>query len=109
MLAVSGARYYLPVKQTGDQGVYWLLIPREGEDRMFAPKFNYTLRVKFEKDEFCERFTACYNGKSVKPAPRTLRVFGAQRCQRVVSYLSSMDDIPTMVKYHRGDVLIFED
>lgn len=93
MLAVSGTRYHLPIKVSGDTGVSWLLVPRKGEDRTIAHTFNFTMRVKFIKDEFCERFTARYDGSSVKPAGRTLRVFGSDRCQRVVSYLSSKDKL----------------
>jgi len=108
MLAISSTKYYLPVKLTGDSGIRWLLVARKGDDQTFATKFNYTLQVKFEDDEFCDRFTACYDGSSVKPAARTLRVFGAERCQRVVSYLSSMDDVEFVLDHVPACNLIFK-
>lgn len=106
MLAISSTKYRIPIKKVTDGLTRWMIISRIGEDRLVAVKFNYTITVKFG-DEFCERFTAHYDGSSVKPAARTLRVFGSERCQRVVSFLSSRDDLVDAIMHPTGDTLIF--
>jgi hypothetical protein len=83
MLSVSSLNYYVPVKANNVQGsVGWLLYRKDSDEITFARQFNYTVV------DGTRRATFSYDGKSVKPSPRTLRIFGAQRTGDCVSYLS---------------------
>lgn len=83
MLSVSSLNYYVPVKADNVQGsVGWLLYRKDSDEITFARQFNYTVV------DGTRRATFSYDGKSVKPSPRTLRIFGAQRTGDCVSYLS---------------------
>lgn len=98
MLAVSFNKYELPLKviDSDNLTVSWSLTRRNStaNDRIEATKFAYTFDLLDEEANIDDRFTAIYDGDSVKPAPRTLRVFGADSCSRVVSLLSSMTTKP---------------
>lgn len=81
MLSVSNSLYELP---SYDASVdKWLLQSRKSPDEcLIARTFNYTL---FDGDG---KYTFIYDGKSVKPTPRTLRVYGADHLQPIVSKLA---------------------
>lgn len=83
MLSVSSLNYYIPVKTNNvHNGIGWLLYRRNSDEITYAKQFNYTVVDGTRKATFS------YDGKSVKPSPRTLRIFGAQRTGDCVSYLS---------------------
>jgi hypothetical protein len=88
MLAVNGKEYLVPVKTVdSDGGVAWKLIHHElsgatADDYTIAKRFNYT------QGNGSERVTFTYDAASVKPNPRTLRVYGAEQLQRLVSALA---------------------
>lgn len=83
MLSVSSLNYYVPVRADDVQrGIGWLLYRKDSNEITYATQFNYTVV------EGARRATFSYDGKSVKPSPRTLRIFGAQRTGDCVSYLS---------------------
>jgi hypothetical protein len=92
MLAISGKLYEIPIKCISDtKDVYWSLVRRnsDGEDRIEASKFSYTFDLLDDATNIKDRFTAIYDHASVKPAPRSLRIFGAERCSKLVSGLSN--------------------
>lgn len=88
MLAVNGKEYLVPVKTVdSDGGVAWKLVHHEfsgatADDYTIAKRFNYT------QGTGSERVTFTYDAASVKPNPRTLRVYGAEQLQRLVSALA---------------------
>jgi len=82
MLSVSAMDYYVPVQISQDNMVSWRLDRRGSDEFTSATKFNYT--AFFEND----KATFIYDGPSVKPSPRTLRVFGSEWTSKAVSILS---------------------
>lgn len=82
MLSVSNSLYELP---SYDASIgKWLLQSRKSVDEcLVARTFNYTIINGDSK------YTFIYDGKSVKPTPRTLRVYGADYLQPKVSKLAS--------------------
>jgi len=92
VLAISSKLYEIPIKCiSSNKDVYWSLVRRnsDGEDRIEASKFSYTFDLLDAATNIKDRFTAIYDHASVKPAPRSLRIFGAERCSKLVSGLSN--------------------
>lgn len=77
MLAVSNREYYIPRKVNEDG---WAIRHRNG-DVTLSKQFTYTVISEdfYGKGE-PERLSFIYNGRSVKPSPRTLRIFGSKYC-----------------------------
>jgi hypothetical protein len=83
MLSVSSLNYFLPVRTiNSDNEVRWWLNRIDSDDAVYAKSFNYTVIDGDEKATFV------FNGSSVKPSPRTLRIYGAERTGSYVSILS---------------------
>jgi len=94
MLAVSSRKYYLPAKS--DEG--WFLYRRDNVDEsLWSKSFNYTImwdEATVEENPDAGKFKATfeYNGASVRPNMRTLRKYGAEKLQSIISRLSSYKD-----------------
>lgn len=86
MLAINSGKYQTPVRMKDADGeTVWKLVPVSGMelDYMVAYTFNYT----WTDGEW--RATFHYEGGSVKPSPRTLRVYGAEVLRDVVLALAT--------------------
>lgn len=87
MLAVNDGKYLLPVKiRSMDGQTVWRLFRKGASDYITSARFNYTIDFPGSNND---RLTFEYDGASVKPAPRTLRLEGASMCSAFVSVLSS--------------------
>lgn len=85
MLAVNSKRYRIPQRIRDGDGVAWILKPT-GQDFgevTRVERFTYTYLYNGQRASFV------YDGASVKPSPRTLRVFGAEKTGSVVKFLAS--------------------
>lgn len=98
MLAVDSQMYNVPVRTSSG----WCLVSKgESRDVIHVDRFRWTL-AKGDKlttsrgDEIEGRATFEYNSTSVKPSPRTLRVFGAEKLRGVISYLASRKETPSV-------------
>jgi hypothetical protein len=92
MLSVSSKDYELPIKAE-DQGGWLLVDKRNPEIFTFAKQFNFTLfGEQASGDRARERFTFAYDGASVKPTGRCIRILGADRTSKIVSQLSQNTD-----------------
>lgn len=91
MLAVDSQMYNVPVRTRNG----WCLVSKgESRDVIHVDRFRWTLAngdklTTSHGDEIEGRATFEYNSTSVKPSPRTLRVFGAEKLRGVISYLAS--------------------
>lgn len=89
MLALSSKQYKVPCVGRRDKDgkpIGWVIRSQDGTEAIGVSKpFNYTI--------FCEysnrvgRYTFTYDGASVKPTARTLRILGSECASRVVSRL----------------------
>ena len=78
MLAVSDAKYYVPIKTINDDGsVFWVMRRKGVVEEIASEHFKYTIDISAIAPKTA-RMTFEYNGASVKPAPRTLRMCGAK-------------------------------
>lgn len=85
MLAISSDRYKVPRRAVDNEHqVQWMIEPINGSRNgvLIAYQFTYT----FVEGPFKASFT--YDRTSVKPSPRTLRVYGADALKDFVSRLS---------------------
>jgi hypothetical protein len=90
MLSVSSSKYFVPVRHKLPNGqMTWALVRHEANDMMIATSFNYTFKVLKTRQGDSDRATLVYDGTSVKPTPRTLRVYGTDWCQKIVSIMST--------------------
>lgn len=79
MLIASSKVYKCPIKQVYPDGRVAWLIGYKGSSRLdmiTAEAFKYTII----RDESDDRLTFEFDGDHIKPAMRTLRVYGSQRC-----------------------------
>lgn len=84
MLSVSAQDYFVPVKVVEKGIMYWTFSRQSSEEVIAAKRFNYTI---FRDDGGKMTFT--YDENSVKPSPRTLRIYGPTGdVGKVVSALS---------------------
>lgn len=96
MLAVDSQMYNVPVRTSSG----WCLVSKgESRDVIHVDRFRWTLAAgdkltTSRGDEIEGRATFEYNSTSVKPSPRTLRVFGAEKLRGVISYLASRKETP---------------
>jgi hypothetical protein len=96
MLAVDSQMYNVPVRTSSG----WCLVSKgESQDVIHVDRFRWTLAegdklTTSRGDEIEGRATFEYNSTSVKPSPRTLRVFGAEKLRGVISYLASRKETP---------------
>jgi hypothetical protein len=75
MLAVTNKDYYMPCYDVVAE--CWCLNRRRSAETIFTKRCNYTLFINRKTGEN-ERLTFTYDGTSVKPSGRTLRIFGAK-------------------------------
>jgi hypothetical protein len=85
MLSVTSDNYQLPIGFREDGQVKWKLYRFNSDEVIVATQFNYTV-ASIDGDP-SKRMTFTYCGPSIKPSPRTLRVFGAQFLSEMVSKL----------------------
>lgn len=84
MLSLDSRRYQIPRRV--DSG--WE-VEAENETRIIRQPFNYTLySLKFRGVHYEGKYTFIYDGNSVRPTYRTLRVYGAEQLQPIISALS---------------------
>lgn len=84
MLSVSAQEYFVPVKVVKGDDMCWSLHRRDSEEYTATRRFNYTI---FGDEGGKMTFT--YDENSVKPSPRTLRIYGPMgNLGKVVSALS---------------------
>lgn len=110
MLSVSGKEYCIPMKTCDEwDEVCWRLYRRPthsaiASEYVVAKSFNFTLWLKLDtpgntyeitvrdcrvlRPYTLERATFIYDGESVKPTGRTLRIFGSERLEPVVKWLA---------------------
>jgi hypothetical protein len=67
-----------------------MLYRRKTDEVTYASQFNYTVPLS---EDSSDRITFIYNGSSVKPTPRTLRINGAERLASVVSRLAKNETV----------------
>lgn len=108
MLAVNSKDYFTPVKLTKNNQNSWLLFSRtHSGEALTAFKFNFTIPICDNTGKQVNHFTLTYDGVSVKPTPRSLRVFKSDICQKVVSKFSSNTEINLEAKVELPDWLTF--
>jgi len=84
MLAINSNQYCVPTREENPEtGLSWRMYDNKGANYLVSCNFTYT----FVEGPFKASFT--YNLASVKPTPRTLRVYGASALKDFVSKLSS--------------------
>lgn len=84
MLSVSAQNYFVPVKVVKGDDMCWSLHRQDVLEFTATKRFNYTIFV----DEG-GKMTFTYDENSVKPSPRTLRIYGPTgKLGKVVSVLS---------------------
>jgi hypothetical protein len=96
MLSISAKDYYLPVRYSDGGVVRWALYRRKTDEVTYASQFNYTVQLS---EDSSDRITFIYNGSSVKPTPRTLRLNGAERLAPVVSMLAKNEGMNIAFDY----------
>lgn len=86
MLSLDSKRYQIPRKVA--QG--WKLVA-ENETRIIEDTFSYTFvsGLTLSGVGYEGKYTFIYDGDSVKPNARTLRIFGAEKLQPIVSVLAN--------------------
>lgn len=81
MLAIDSSRFKRP--KYSQLTRMWLLQPNEDNGTStYADKFSYTIL------ESNGKMTFMYDGKSVKASPRTLRIYGAEIVNPLISELA---------------------
>lgn len=102
MLSVSNWDYQIPAKVNAStpSETSWLMKNRKGSDKVLASQFNYTIHLVNAADDSEGRLTFTYDGVSVKPTSRTLRIYGSECISRIVSVLCSITtkNYPDMVE-----------
>jgi hypothetical protein len=89
MLAVSSDKFKVPFRTSESAG--WVLESIDGLESTIVNKpFNYTFVFSLTNDDTHYKFTYTYDGASVKPNGRTLRLLGAECTSKIVSSLSRM-------------------
>jgi len=98
MLSVSNVDYAPPIRIFNEDGslMGWLLEgkgSREGEDLQIGSQkpFNYTI-IPLGSVGIKERLTFMYDGLSVKPSARSLRVYGTANLGKLVKALARCED-----------------
>jgi hypothetical protein len=90
MLAMSDRYYYVPRRYDTETDTVWIInrigSSEENPDYTVASNFNYTALVYI--DGKLERLTFEYHGRSVRPSIRTLRKFGSEFINPLISKLS---------------------
>lgn len=93
MLAISSQDYFAPIKvKTKDGLIMWRINYKHAESFQVAGNFVYTiLDIPVDEVETSERerLSFIYDGASVKPHPRTLRIFGSEKCGRFTRVLAN--------------------
>lgn len=94
MFSVSSVEFKAPRKMLFGDEVGWLMdgrAIRDGERVAVSQDkpFNYTFR-QTRSDGVVEKLTFIYHGRSVKPAMRTLRKYGADRLAPLVKALANL-------------------
>jgi hypothetical protein len=95
MLAINSLKYMIPYKSQ-DSEHYWSVDRRNVAETLQTNTFNYTLliptRAKRDDGVVCSarvKFTFVYDGPSVRPSGKTLRIFGSDITSEFVSWLST--------------------
>jgi hypothetical protein len=91
MLAVNDKKYEVPYFQSSEDGSkQWVLRYTKGDDLMVVDgQFNYTFCLLDAANETVAKVTFTYNGNSVRPTIRALRMYGAQALAKAVSILAT--------------------
>jgi hypothetical protein len=74
-----------------------MLYRRKTDEVTYASQFNYTVPLS---EDSSDRITFTYNGSSVKPTPRTLRINGAERLAPIVSRLAKNETVRLKLDYN---------
>lgn len=99
MLAVSDTNYYLPVKTVQDDGsIVWVIQRRDSVEKIMTSQFKYTIGVSHVLPAI-DRITFEYNGRSVKAAPRSLRICGAERIEWFTKVLANQTTPSTYYEF----------
>lgn len=89
MLAISSKQYKVPCvgkRDANGKPLSWVVKSQDGAEIIGVGKpFNYT--IFYEYSNRVGRYTFTYDGASVKPTARTLRILGLECASRVVSRL----------------------
>jgi hypothetical protein len=69
----------------------WVLSSTKGADDFatILRKFNYTVLIEPNAFDNVGKMTFCYDRGSVKPSPRTLRMYGAELLGPIVKMLAA--------------------
>lgn len=94
MLSISNKYYSTPLRQKDGTNVYWRVNRGNGSNECLnVKKFSYTIRLQTTTSDgntyAIDRMTFLYDGSSVKPAPRTLRIFGSEGVARITKLLAN--------------------
>lgn len=90
MLSLDDKYYQIPGKSEGG----WMLQGMR-ETRWIEQPFHYTMHgFTFRGVKYEGKFTFVYDGNSVRPNARTLRLYGAEMLQPIVSALSTRKHKP---------------
>jgi hypothetical protein len=90
MLTISDKEYLMPIREVQDDGtVIWHIERKSGNWEVISSKhFQYTIHVTKVLPEI-HHLTFVYDGRSVKPAPRTLRLLGSQMAEKFTAKLAN--------------------
>lgn len=87
MLSVDSKTYAMPCLDL--ETMMWYINRLDNDETIVSSTFHYTTW-----NDDGERLTFKYNGKSVSPTPRTLRLFGAENLKSIISELASARPAP---------------
>lgn len=97
MWAITSKQYHLPVMDTGDDNTFsnWVIV-KDGlkESVEKVDPFVYTL-ISIDGSE---RLSFVYDGKSVKPAIRTLKIYGAESLSPMIKKLATVYTVQQCMK-----------
>jgi hypothetical protein len=103
MLAVSDQEYYLPVKTGEGEATQWWLYRKNSDDVVMSKHFTYTVINHFVHSDQPARLSFEFQASSVKPKPRTLRVFGAEVCNRFTRVLANNTTLRMSIDFSSRD------
>lgn len=107
MLAVSDQDYYLPVHvEQADGSTQWVLRHKQSGDLIVSQHFTYTVIDHLDRAAKDNRLSFEYQGKSVKPTPRTLRRFGSTNCGSFTQVLANLSKERSSLTFHGNNVTL---
>lgn len=108
MLSLSSKNYSIPVKEDDGSGIIkWRLFSLRGDDVTVASTFRYVIIIQYDGGEQ-DRLSFMYDGNSVRPDGRTLRLYGPRNNNDsyFLNFLVSKLSLNTKVWDNNADFLL---